>query len=50
MRHLFGIVPAERAFDAALSRPEVERIVASTRFIASSPATTRSGGTPDLTG
>jgi ferritin-like protein len=50
MRHLFGIVPAERAFDDALSRPEVERIVASTNFIASAPKTSRSGGKPNLTG
>lgn len=50
MRHLFGIVPAERAFDDALSRQQVQRIVASTRFIASAPETSRSGGKPDLTG
>jgi Ferritin-like domain len=50
MRHLFGIVPAERAFDDALPRSEVERIVASTGFIASAPRTSRSGGTPSLTG
>jgi Ferritin-like domain len=50
MRHLFGIVPAERAFDDPLSRPEVERIVASTRFIASAPTTSKPGGKPNLTG
>jgi rubrerythrin len=50
MRHLFGIVPAERAFDDALSRAEVERIVASTRFVASTPTTATGGGSPDLTG
>lgn len=50
MRHLFGIVPAARAFDDALARPEVERIVASTRFIASRPKTQRAGRKPDLTG
>jgi rubrerythrin len=39
MRYLFGIVPAERAFDLPASRPEVLRTVAATHFIASTPKT-----------
>ena len=50
MRYLFGITPAATAFDDALSRPAVERIVASTRFVTSRPTTTRSGRSPRLTG
>jgi hypothetical protein len=50
MRYLFGIVPAANAFDDALSRPQVESIVAKTRFIASRPKTTRKGRSPRLTG
>ena len=50
MRHLFGIVPAEHAFDEALTRPAVEKIVVSTRFIASQPKTSTTGGRPNLTG
>jgi hypothetical protein len=40
MRHLFGIVPAKRAFDEPASKPEILKVVASTRFIASTPKTT----------
>jgi ferritin-like protein len=50
MRRLFGIVPAAKAFDQALSRPEVERIVASTRFITSRPRTSRTGRSPRFKG
>jgi hypothetical protein len=49
MRRLFGILPAANAFDEALSRPEVNKIVASTRFIASTPST-ETKGTPTFTG
>jgi hypothetical protein len=49
MRHLFGIVPAKRAFDDAASRPAILKIVASTRFIASTPTTT-GRGEPRFTG
>jgi rubrerythrin len=43
MRHLFGIQPSPHAFDDALSRPAVERIVASTHFISSRPTTSKKG-------
>jgi Ferritin-like domain len=49
MRRLFEIVPAAHAFDDALSKPEVSRIVASTRFIASTRGTVRKGR-PRFTG
>jgi hypothetical protein len=49
MRHLFGIVPAERAFDEPASKPKILRIVASTRFIASTPKMT-GGAKPRFTG
>jgi rubrerythrin len=49
MRRLFGIVPAKNAFDDAASKPEILEIVASTRFIASTPKMTGSGE-PRLTG
>lgn len=49
MRHLFGIQPSPRAFDDALARPAVERIVASTHFITKTPRTTRKG-VPRFTG
>jgi rubrerythrin len=49
MRHLFGIVPAENAFDEPASRPEILKVVASTRFIASTPQTTGRGD-PRFTG
>ena len=50
MRHLFGITPAANAFDDALSRPQVESIVAKTRFIVSHSRTARSGRSPRLAG
>ena len=50
MRYLFGITPAARAFDDALSRPQVEAIVAKTRFVTSRTRTSRSGRSPRLTG
>jgi Ferritin-like domain len=50
MRYLFGITPAADAFDDALSRPQVESIVAKTRFIASRSRTARAGRSPRLTG
>lgn len=49
MRHLFGIRPAASAFDEARPRAEIERIVASTGFIASRRAT-RAGSRPRFTG
>jgi rubrerythrin len=49
MRHLFGIVPAAHAFDEPFSRPKILRIVASTRFIASTPKMT-GGAEPRFTG
>ncbi len=49
MRRLFGIVPAAEAFDEALSRPAVTRIVASTGFITSSGKTEQKGE-PRFTG
>jgi hypothetical protein len=49
MRHLFGIVPANHAFDDAASRPAILEIVSSTRFIASTPETT-GRGEPRFTG
>jgi Ferritin-like domain len=49
MRHLFGIAPARHAFDDAASRPAILEIVASTRFIASTPTTT-GRGEPRFTG
>jgi hypothetical protein len=39
MRYLFGIVPAERAFDLPSPKPQVLRTVASTGFITSTPKT-----------
>ena len=50
MRYLFGITPAAKAFDDGLSRPAVERIVTSTRFITTRPKTSRAGRSPRLTG
>jgi hypothetical protein len=50
MRYLFGITPAAEPFDEALSRPQVESIVAKTRFITSRARTSRSGRAPRLTG
>ena len=50
MRYLFGITPAAQPFDEPLSRPQVETIVAKTRFIASRTKTTRTGRPPRLTG
>jgi hypothetical protein len=49
MRRLFGIIPAAAAFDEALSKPKVARIVASTHFIVSSGRTSRRGR-PRFTG
>jgi hypothetical protein len=37
MRELFGITPAVRAFDQPASREQINRIVASTHFIAAHP-------------
>jgi rubrerythrin len=39
MRYLFGIVPAERAFDLPASKADVLRTVAATHFISSTPRT-----------
>jgi len=41
MRYLFGILPAQHAFDLPAPRAEVLRIVQSTRFITSKPKTSR---------
>ncbi len=49
IRYLAGRVPAADAVDEPISRPEAERIVASTGFIVSSPATT-SDRAPSFTG
>jgi rubrerythrin len=49
MRHMFGIQPAVAPFDEARPRAEIERIVASTRFIASRPLM-RAKGRPRFTG
>ena len=49
MRRLAGVLPAARAFDDGLDKPEVLRIVTSTGFIAKSPTTTGKGE-PRFTG
>lgn len=49
MRHMFGITPAASPFDEARPRPEIERIVASTRFIAARPVM-RAENRPRFTG
>jgi hypothetical protein len=49
MRHLVGIRPATSAFDLPKSRAEINRVVASTRFIAAAPRT-RSREKPPFTG
>ena len=49
MRHLFGITPAATAFDQPESRPEIERIVQSTHFVAT-PTKTTGKGAPRYTG
>jgi hypothetical protein len=49
MRHLFGIQPAVRAFDEPRSKPQVLKIVSSTRFI-TSPGRTSARGKPRFTG
>jgi rubrerythrin len=49
MRELFGITPAVHAFDQAASRPQVTRIVASTKFIVSKPRV-QGRGSPKFTG
>ena len=50
MRHLFGLVPATTAFDQPESRAHIERIVASTHFIAAQKTTTTGKGAPRYTG
>ena len=50
MRHLFGIVPAENAFDEPASKAAILEIVASTRFIASKSPVTAGRGEPRYTG
>jgi hypothetical protein len=49
MRELFGITPAVNAFDLPASRTQVDRIVASTKFIVSKPQMTGRGD-PKFTG
>jgi rubrerythrin len=50
MRYLVGVVPATSAFDQGKTQQEVERIVASTRFIAAAPRRMRRGKKPRFTG
>ena len=49
MRRLAGVLPAAKPFDDGLEKPEVLRIVTSTRFITASPTTTGKGE-PRFTG
>ncbi|CAN5173268.1 hypothetical protein BH09ACT13_BH09ACT13_03910 [soil metagenome] len=49
MRHLFGIRPAASAFDEPIEKPEILRIVRSTRFITATPATSAQES-PEFTG
>lgn len=49
MRRLSGVLPASKAFDDALDKPEVLRIVTSTGFV-SAPARTKGKGKPRFTG
>jgi hypothetical protein len=49
MRALFGITPAVNAFDQPASRAKINRIVASTHFIVSSPLM-KARNTPHFTG
>jgi rubrerythrin len=49
MRQLFGITPSVRAFDRALEKPQVERIVASTHFV-SPPPKMNAKTSPQFTG
>jgi len=49
MRELFGITPAVNAFDQPASRAKINRIVASTHFIVSSPLM-KARNTPHFTG
>jgi len=49
MRRLAGVVPAAKAFDDGINKPEVLRIVASTGFV-SSAAKTKGRGEPRFTG
>ena len=39
MRFLFGVQPAVNAFDDAVSKPEVRRVVGATRFVVARPRT-----------
>ena len=49
MRYLFGVNPAQSAFDEPQSRPEVTQVVRSTNFISGPPSTT-AGRSPRYTG
>ena len=49
MRRLAGVLPAAKPFDDGIEKPEILRIVATTGFVASTPATT-SKGEPRFTG
>jgi hypothetical protein len=49
MRYLFGIRPAESAFDEPRGRADIERLVASTHFVVSRPRT-RGKEKPRFTG
>ena len=49
MRYLFGITPAVKAFDAASSRAEINRVVASTKFVVAKPRM-EARGKPEFTG
>lgn len=49
-RHLAGVVPIARAFDQGKTLDEVDRVVASTRFISSLRPKTTARGRPQFTG
>lgn len=50
MRELFGITPAVHAFDQPASRTQIEKIVASTKFIVSKPHMKAKKKKPKYTG
>ena len=50
MRYLFGITPAGAAFDQPRSREQINRVVASTRFVSQARPRTRSRRGPRFTG
>ena len=44
LRHLFGITPTGEPFDPAIEKPEIMRVIRSTRFIAGQERGTRAPG------